>query len=114
LEKFSLQHDEMSIGAMTGATGLSAKRFIGHFKTAVGMTPKSYSRVLRFQRAVALAERGHRLDWTRVALETGYFDQAHFIHDFRSFAGITPTHYQGARTEFRNHVKILQSSPSQL
>lgn len=44
-----------------------------------------------------------------LALDCGYFDQAHFIHDFRAFAGLTPTAYQEARTEFRNHVKFLQS-----
>jgi AraC-like DNA-binding protein len=70
---------------------------------------KTYCRILRLQRAVAWAEQGRRADWTRIALECGYFDQAHFIHDFRSFAGITPTGYDADRTQFRNHVKFLQS-----
>jgi AraC-like DNA-binding protein len=64
---------------------------------------------LRFQRALACAERGRRADWTRIALDCGYFDQAHFIHDFRSFAGITPTAYDAGRTRFRNHVHFLQA-----
>ena len=34
------------------------------------------------------------MDWTRIAVDCGYFDQAHFIHDFRAFAGITPTGYR--------------------
>ena len=76
----------------------------------VGMTPKRYCRVRRFQRALALANRGRQVDWNRVALDCGYFDQAHFIHDFRSFAGLTPTGYQSARTSFQNHVKFLQSA----
>ena len=73
------------------------------------MTPKRYCRIRRFQRALALANRGRHIDWARVALDCGYFDQAHFIHDFRSFAGLTPTEYQSARTSFQNHVKFLQS-----
>jgi AraC-like DNA-binding protein len=98
-----------SIAAVTDAIGLSAKRFIERFKIEVGMTPKRYCRIRRFQRALTLASRGCHVDWTRVALDCGYFDQAHFIHDFRSFAGVTPTSYQAARTSFQNHVKFLQS-----
>jgi AraC-like DNA-binding protein len=103
-----------SIAAVTGAIGMSAKRFIERFKNEVGMTPKRYCRVRRFQRALASAHRPAGVDWTQVALDCGYFDQAHFIHDFKSFAGVTPTAYQAARTPFQNHVKILQSDGSAL
>ena len=101
-----------SIAAVTDAIGMSAKRFIERFKVEVGTTPKRYCRIRRFQRAVTLADRGPAVDWTRVALDCGYFDQSHFIHDFRSFAGLTPTEYDAARTSFRNHVKFLQSDSS--
>ena len=98
-----------SIAAVSDAAGLSAKRFIERFKCDVGTTPKRFCRIRRFQRALGLANRGRPVDWTGVALDAGYFDQAHFIHDFRSFAGLTPTGYQAGRTEFQNHVKFLQS-----
>jgi AraC-like DNA-binding protein len=98
-----------SIARVTDEVGLSAKRFIERFKIDVGITPKRYCRIRRFQRALARANGGGHVDWTRVALDCGYFDQAHFIHDFRSFAGLTPTEYQSARTSFQNHVKFLQS-----
>ena len=99
-----------SIGAVTSAIGISAKQFIEQFKRAVGVTPKRYCRIRRFQKALRLANQGRDVDWVQVALDCGYFDQAHFIHDFRSFAGITPTRYQAARTPFQNHVKFLQST----
>lgn len=98
-----------SIAAVTDAVGMSAKRLIERFKCEVGLTPKRYCRVRRFQRAVTRAHQGNGVDWSDVALDCGYFDQAHFIHDFRSFAGVTPTAYQSARTAFQNHVKFLQS-----
>ena len=98
-----------SIAKVTDAIGLSAKRFIERFKVEVGLTPKRYCRIRRFQRALTLANRGRQVEWTRVALDCGYFDQAHFIHDFRGFAGLTPTGYQSARTVFQNHVTFLQS-----
>jgi AraC-like DNA-binding protein len=97
------------IGSVTGAIGMSPKRFIDRFKAAVGVTPKRYCRIRRFQRAVALAHRGAGVDWAQVALDCGYFDQAHFIHDFRSFSGLTPGAYEAGRTPFQNHVKFLQS-----
>jgi AraC-like DNA-binding protein len=97
------------ISAVTDAVGLSAKRFIERFKRDVGVTPKRYCRIRRFQKAVTQAHRGADVDWAHVALDCGYFDQAHFIHDFRAFAGITPAGYHAARTSFQNHVKFLQS-----
>lgn len=98
-----------AIASLAGQAGLSPKRFIERFKSSVGIPPKQFSRMLRFRRALALAESGRSLDWTRIALDCGYFDQAHFIHDFRSFSGLTPTAYAAARTEFVSHVKFLQS-----
>jgi AraC-like DNA-binding protein len=98
-----------TIASVTNAVGLSPKRFIERFKIEVGVTPKIYCRVRRFQRALRAAHGGVDVDWPEIALSCGYFDQAHFIHDFREFSGITPTRYQAFRTEYRNHVKILQS-----
>jgi AraC-like DNA-binding protein len=98
-----------SIAAVSATVGLSAKRFIERFKDEVGLTPKRYCRVQRFQRALTQAHRQSDVDWPQVALDCGYFDQPHFIHDFRSFSGLTPTEYRSARTSFQNHVKFLQS-----
>ncbi len=98
-----------SVTAVTEATGLSAKWFIERFKAAVGVTPKRYCRIRRFQQAVGLAHRGRDVDWAQVALDCGYFDQAHFIHDFRAFSGVTPTVYQASRTPYQNHLKFLQA-----
>jgi AraC-like DNA-binding protein len=98
-----------NIGVVTDASGMSAKRFIERFKAQVGVSPKRYCRIRRFQRALARVHRGQRVDWPQVALECGYYDQAHFIHEFRAFAGLTPTSYHGSRTAFQNHVKFLQS-----
>jgi AraC-like DNA-binding protein len=61
------------------------------FRAEVGMTPKLYSRVRRFQLALARARATPRADWARLAGECGYFDQSHLIHDFRQFCGLGPT-----------------------
>ena len=109
LSMFDRAPTTTKIAEVSDTIGLSAKRFIERFKTEVGLTPKRYCRIRRFQRAVTLVNRGRHIHWPEVALECGYFDQAHFIHDFRSFAGLTPTGYLSARTSSQNHVKFLQS-----
>jgi AraC-like DNA-binding protein len=89
---------------VTERTGLSSRRFIQLFTNAVGLTPKQFYRVRRFQDVLHLIEKRKPISWTDIALECGYFDQAHFIHDFRDFCGLTPGKYLVQRGEFRNHV----------
>jgi AraC-like DNA-binding protein len=88
---------------------MSSKRFIERFKADVGVTPKRYCRLLRFQRVVSHAHQSAPTDWAGLALDCGYFDQAHLIHEFREFSGLTPTAYEAHRTTFQNHVTFLQS-----
>ena len=94
---------------MTDVISLSPKRFIERFRTQVGVTPKRFCRILRFQHAVTQAHRTAGIDWADVALACGYFDQPHLIHDFRAFAGMTPSAYETSRTAFQNHVNFLQA-----
>ena len=58
-----------------------------------GLTPKRLARVIRFRHALAQAQRSRTVDWAQLALECGYFDQAHFINEFRELAGTTPAEY---------------------
>jgi AraC-like DNA-binding protein len=97
------------IGAVTNAVGMSAKRFIERFTKEVGLSPTRYCRIRRFQRALVRAHRGEHVDWPQLALDCGYWDQAHFIHEFRLSSGLTPTGYRASRTAFQNHVTFFQS-----
>jgi AraC-like DNA-binding protein len=84
-----LARPQVRVGDIAKRAGLSQRRLIEIFTADVGLTPKRFGRVLRFQRAIALA-RSAALDWTRVAHECGYYDQAHLIRDFRELADVTP------------------------
>jgi AraC-like DNA-binding protein len=87
-------------------TGYSARRFIDLFTAAVGLTPKRYQRVHRFQRVVRQLAKTDAIDFSDVAIGCGYFDQAHFIHDFQAFAGVAPTAYLARRGAHANHVSL--------
>jgi AraC-like DNA-binding protein len=89
-------------------TGVSERRFIELFRRQVGLAPKLYSRVRRFQAAIRRIPKGAEVDWADVALDCGYFDQAHLIHEFRSISGLSPGEYVGLRSEHLNHVPIHQ------
>ena len=88
-------------------TGLSQRRFIDLFDAEVGLTPKVYSRVARFQRVLRCVHPMKDVDWSDVAAEFGYFDQSHLIHEFRALAGISPTEYAAHKTEHLNHVPVV-------
>ena len=82
-------------------TGLSHTRFIHLFREHVGLTPKLFCRVRRFNALLHQINKGVPVNWARLAADCGYFDQAHLIRDFRAFAGITPREY--SRAEPRPH-----------
>ena len=108
LRRFMTHPHVTSVAAVTDQTGLSPKRFIQLFRDHTGFTPKVFCRIRRFQQALDLMEGRRVVEWSNVALDCGYFDQAHFIHDFRAFSGINPTSYLAHRTEHRNHVPLIE------
>src|SRR5262245_32599162 len=71
-----------AIAAVTDQIGMSSRRFIQVFSQEVGLAPKLFCRVRRFQQVVRMVHGGFQPDWIDIALSCGYFDQAHFIHDF--------------------------------
>ena len=81
----------LGIRSLANAAGCSQKHLIAQFHDYVGMPPKAVARIIRFNRAVKSIEREGPLDWVRLALDCGYYDQAHFVRDFKAFAGCTPT-----------------------
>jgi AraC-like DNA-binding protein len=94
------------VAAVTDAIGMSQRRFLERFRGEVGMAPKLFARVQRFQAVIETVHTLSEVNWASVAAECGYFDQAHFIHDFRGFSGFTPTAYFALKSEHRNHVPL--------
>ena len=84
---------QRSITDVVNAVGMSQRRFLERFRAEVGMAPKLYARVQRFQAVVQAVQHRRDVNWTDLAAACGYFDQAHFIHDFQRFTGQPPRQF---------------------
>jgi len=87
-----------SIESVAAEAGVSRQHLARAFAHHVGVSPKTFARVIRFRRLLDLARRGSH-DWTDLALDLGYFDQSHLIADFREFAGETPVPFFLSQSE---------------
>lgn len=94
------------VSAVTNQIGLSTRYFNQLFRDCVGLTPKLYCRVRRFQQVLRFIEGKNQIDWIDIALTWGYVDQAHLIHDFRTFADCTPTEYVTKRGVLPFHIEM--------
>lgn len=91
IKKISGHQGMVNIAALAAETGLSQKQFDRRFKAYTGFNPKLYSRIHRFESA--LWHRRQYATLTDLAYAHGYYDQAHFIHDFKSFSGFNPNQF---------------------
>ena len=86
--------------------GFSQKHFINLFKAQVGVSPKQYLKIMRFQNAIVELENNQLMDWSQFALQNGYYDQPHFINEFKNFSGFTPSEYMQRKTDLLNYVPV--------
>lgn len=95
-----------TIDAIARESGASNRHLIDSFKEIVGVTPKQFQRVKRFHRVVQAVDGREQVDWAGVALDCGFYDQAHLIRDFRHFSGMTPGEYLAARGDYSGYVPV--------
>lgn len=98
--------DRISIAKMNAKIGYSQKHFTEMFRKQVGVTPKSYLKIMRFQKAVRSIDAAESVDWGTIAHDCGFYDQAHFIHDFKHFSGFTPEQYSKISTNYQNYIPV--------
>jgi AraC-like DNA-binding protein len=87
-----------SLETLAAEACLSPRQFERSFIERVGMSPKLYARIVRFDRAFRLKEQQPDLDWLAVAVHCGYYDYRHLVRDFKEFAGVTPPQLLAAET----------------
>ncbi|MBS0029924.1 helix-turn-helix domain-containing protein [Chitinophaga sp. 22321] len=112
---------DQAMAALVGSSGnvsmeelaslacLSLRQFERKCTERLGMPPKQYARLIRFCKAYQLKELFPQKTWTEIAYHTGYYDQMHFIRDFKKFAGVTPSfiHEEELQHTIRLH-KIMR------
>lgn len=97
---------QLSITHITDKVGYSQKHLIKIFKEHVGLTPKAFLKIIRFQKAIQEIQANRSPNWVSIAMESGYYDQAHFINDFKDFSGFTPNQYLKMRSDFLNYIAV--------
>jgi AraC-like DNA-binding protein len=107
LDRFTRETESVTIREVTEEIGLSPRHFIEIFSQQVGMTPKVFCRLRRLQRALEKMQKRH-VGWADLAADCGYYDQAHFIRDFREFCGVRPTDYVNGQMEYTNFLPIRE------
>jgi AraC-like DNA-binding protein len=81
----------LSLNWLADQACLSTRQFERQFQERMGMSPKFYARVARFDRAFKQKAQHPNLDWLDVAYACGYYDFSHLMRDFRQFADVTPS-----------------------
>ena len=106
-----LSDGRAAIPSLASQTGLSTRQFERRFVQQVGMRPKLYARIARFEAALDAKARCETKSWTEVAHDFGYYDQMHLIHDFAEFTGTTPTETLGQlETVFVEQISAMRSA----
>jgi AraC-like DNA-binding protein len=109
MRKLMRNDGNISIEKIASLACLSLRQFERKCVERIGMPPKSFARIVRFSKAYRLREARLALTWTAIAHEAGYFDQMHFIRDFKEFAGVTPQIIEEALsgTPFRMQADLI-------
>jgi AraC-like DNA-binding protein len=81
----------LDMRALARELGYSEKQVVRLFRDQVGLAPKLFARLSRFDQLVQRLRSGRDASWSELANELGYYDQAHLVREVRHFAGTTPT-----------------------
>jgi AraC-like DNA-binding protein len=99
----------LPIKELYSRSNMSKSSLEHHFKEQVGLSPKMFSRVIRFNQANKFLKETATSDWQELIYRYGYFDQSHFIHEFKLFFGYTPSQIHLSRQNLSGHISELET-----
>jgi AraC-like DNA-binding protein len=94
----------ISVEKLSSEVNLSRRHLERKFIERVGITPKLLARITRFQKTLNMIETNSSKSLTTVAYEGGFYDQSHFIRDFKEFTGYNPNTYFAQSMEFTKYM----------
>ena len=93
ISTINLCNGELSVSQLAEKVCLSSKQLQRIFSEHVGATPKEFMRIVRFHKALFTLQNNPSINFTTLAYECGYYDQAHMTNEFKLFSGYTPSQY---------------------
>jgi AraC-like DNA-binding protein len=109
LQQIHASTDHLNLKEIASQVGITQKHFISIFQSHIGLTPKRFHRISRFQKVIQKLESRRIVHWSFLAADFGYYDQAHLIKEFQEFAGVKPSRYSAMKGALPNHIPILPS-----
>jgi len=95
-----INHPQIEVKTLAENACLGYRQFKRVFTSYVGMSPKEYCQVVRFQRALYLLQRHPEMEMTDLSYSCGFYDPSHLVKDFRKFTGCSPTHYLSTHSPY--------------
>ena len=115
-ERIALGLHGVRMSDFAASTGWSQRQFERNFVEGIGVSPKRFARIVRFEAAVAMKARASQQSWTDIAHVLGYHDQMHMIREFKEFSGAAPVRMLEEATESiesvqRGWTRAAQTGP---
>ena len=100
VQRIAAANGNLRVATLAEDIGITRQQLARQFATHVGVAPKTFARVMRTRAAVARADAARaayprEVDWSAIACDLGYYDQPHFIDDFKALTGVTPSRWVG-------------------
>lgn len=95
------------VGVISTHLGCSQKHLIDLFHREVGLAPKAFSDIVRFQSVIQRLETEPDPDWLDLAVQHGYYDQSHLVNAFQEAAGMSPEKYMRMKGPFLNWIPVV-------
>jgi AraC-like DNA-binding protein len=106
LKRFQERPASSKVSEIVFRTGLSSRHFIKLFREQIGLSPKLFSRLKRFQHSRQAIAVSREVNWADLALDCGFYDQSHFVNEFNNFAGFSPNSYLQKLGKNAHHLPL--------